>query len=70
MQVILWTDQRTLKNPSVRFHPGVELKDVTEVIPLMTDCDIMAKLKNVAAVSDLMRYEVGQVRLLIIIHFC
>ena len=59
MQVFLWTEQKTIKNTTNKFDARVEIRNVHEVIGRMVNPDIVFKLKNVGAVSDLMRYEVG-----------
>ena len=59
LQVILWTDNKTLQmNTTYKFRPTVDTRDVTRLIPQMVNSDIMANLKNVGAVTDLMKYEV------------
>ena len=59
MQVILWTDDATLQmNESYKFRAEVETRNMTALIPQMVNSDIMAKLANVGAVTDLMKYEV------------
>ena len=60
MQVILWTEQKTIQNTTNKFDVRVEIKNVHEVIGQMINPDIVLKLNNVGAVSDLMRYEVDQ----------
>ena len=60
-QVILWTEQKTIQNTTNKFNVGVEIRNVHEVIGKMVNPDIVFKLKNVGAVSDLMRYEVKAV---------
>ena len=58
-QVILWTDSKTMQmNKTYKFLPMVETRNLTRLIPQMVNSDIMAKLKNVGAVTDLMKYEV------------
>ena len=57
--MILWTDQITLKNTYGKFRAEVETRNVHDVIPQMINSDIVSKLRNVGAISDLMRYEVG-----------
>ena len=61
MQVILWTEQKTIENTTNKFDAKVEIRNVHKVIREMVNPDIVLKLKNVGEVSDLMRYEVGPV---------
>lgn len=58
-KVILWTDDKTLHmNESYKFRAEVETRNMTALIPQMVNCDIMPKLGNVGAVTDLMKYEI------------
>ena len=61
MQVLLWTDNGTLhlqKNNNITFEAGVQTRNITEVIPHMLNYDIIAKLKNIGAITDILKYEV------------
>ena len=61
MQVILWTDNATLqlqKNNNITFEEGVKTKNITEEIPHMLNYDIIARLKNIGAITDILKYEV------------
>ena len=61
MQVMLWTDESTLllqKNSSIQFSSGVETRDIFALIFKMVNYDIMSKLTNIGAITDLMKYEV------------
>ena len=61
VQVIVWTDQKTLQmNETYKFKADVQIRNVTKLIPKMVNSDIMAKLGNIGAVTDLMKYEVKQ----------
>ena len=61
VQIILWTDETTLllqSNSSIQFMAGVETRDIFALMSQMVNYDIMAKLKNLGAITDLMKYEV------------
>ena len=61
MQVWLWTDESTLllqKNSSIQFRAGVETRDIFALKSKMVNYDIITKLTNLGAITDLMKYEV------------
>ena len=65
MQVMLWTDESTLllqknssNNNKIQLISGVETRDIFALKSQMLNYDIITKLTNLGAITDLMKYEV------------